>query len=83
MALDCTDRTIGLYNGGTLEEAHRPIGIGLNIFNEFINAVTSVMTAAGVSGLDVEKADLLLQSLKCDICFLENCGCDGIRVRKH
>jgi len=79
MALDCTDRTIGIYNGGPLSEAHRSLTIGLNIFNEFINAVTSVMTAAGVSGLDVEKADLLLKFFKFYVCFLENCGCS----RRH
>jgi len=74
-ALTCTDRTIGIYNGRSLKDAHRIMGINLATFKEFNNAVTSVMTAAGVKVSDVAIVASVLESTRCDICTARDCGC--------
>jgi len=74
-ALGCTDRTIGIYNGRSLKDAHRIMGINLATFKEFNNAVTTVMTAAGVKVSDVAIVASVLESTRCDICTARDCGC--------
>jgi len=74
-ALGCTDRTIGIYNGRSLKDAHRGIPINLASFKEFNSAVTATMTAAGVRLKDVQAVAGVLESTKCDICSNRDCGC--------
>jgi len=74
-ALGCTDRTIGIYNGRSLKDAHRNIPINLASFKEFNGAVTATMTSAGVRLKDVQTVASVLESTRCDICNNRDCGC--------
>jgi hemoglobin len=74
-ALGCSDRTIGIYNGRSLKDAHRGMGVGLASFKEFNNAVVSVMASAGVKLRDQQAVAGVLESTRCDICTLGDCGC--------
>jgi len=75
MALGCTDRTIGVYNGRSLRDAHRFMGINFSTFKEFNNAITSTLASAGVRPSDVSKVAGVLDSLKCFICTAADCQC--------
>jgi len=75
MALGCTDRTIGVYNGRSLRDAHRFMGINLATFKEFNNAIVATLNAAGVRQNDVANVARVLDSLKCSICTAADCAC--------
>jgi len=74
-ALGCSDRTIGIYNGRSLKDAHRFMGINLNTFKEFNNAITSTLESLGVKQRDINAVAGVLDSTKCDICTDSDCGC--------
>jgi len=64
VALECSDGTVGPYNGKALDKIHLSLGITVDAFNRFNEILIQVVAKAGVTKADQDTILALLQSTK-------------------
>jgi len=73
IGLNCTDGSIGAYQGTDLTSAHAALPIGITQFNSFNQQIINILNATGVAEADLAAVLALLNSFQGDICNQPDC----------